>query len=157
MSAFEGKKEKILSLLSIPDGEYTDLSPKGTIDAGIRNLVDEINQLEGFVTTSSCAGRVAVFLEGSKKKTISPEDENDQAGSDAIAGVGGKGGGRWLFVSHDPVGLQRLQKDADLLSILDLPAQDEQVSQGNELYDSNACQLLHLKFEPLVCDDGTAT
>jgi tRNA wybutosine-synthesizing protein 3 len=147
MSAFESKKEKILSQLSIPDGEYTDLSPKGTIDVGIRELVDEINQLDGFVTTSSCAGRVAVFLEGSKKKVTATEDES----SDAIAGIGGKGGGHWVFVSHDPVDLQGLQGDADLLTALGLPAQDNEIDEGTILHDPNACQLLHLKFEPLVC------
>lgn len=152
MSAFESKKERILSQLSIPDGEYTDLSPKGTIDAGIRDLVDEINQLDGFVTTSSCAGRVAIFLEGSKKKAVVTEDESDQNSGDAIAGVGGKGGGRWLFVSHDPVDLRGLQDDSDLLTTLDIPAQDKQMEEDVSLQDPNACQLLHLKFEPLVCD-----
>jgi tRNA wybutosine-synthesizing protein 3 len=153
MSVFASKKEKILSQLSIPDEVYTDLSPKGTIDAGIRGLVDEINQLDGFVTTSSCAGRVAVFLEGSKKKhTPIDDDEKDQSGSDAIAGVGGKGGGRWLFVSHDPVDLQGLQDDVGLLSTIGIPTQDKIKGEDLEMHDPNACQLLHLKFEPLVCN-----
>lgn len=43
------------------------MSPKGTVDAGIRELIDVINGVEGLVTTSSCAGRVSVFLEGSRK------------------------------------------------------------------------------------------
>ncbi|CAF3483681.1 unnamed protein product [Fusarium graminearum] len=51
----------------------------------------------GFVTTSSCAGRVSVFLEGRRVAEAEGEDER-------VAGVGGKGaGGAWLFVSHDPI------------------------------------------------------
>lgn len=63
-ASFARRKETILAQLALPDDEYTDLSPKGTVDAGIRDLIDEINALDGLVTTSSCAGRVSVFLEG---------------------------------------------------------------------------------------------
>ncbi|KAG5927298.1 hypothetical protein E4U53_002888, partial [Claviceps sorghi] len=56
-TGFAAKKTKILDQLAVPEAEYTDASPKGTIDAGIRELIDEINAAEGFVTTSSCAGR----------------------------------------------------------------------------------------------------
>lgn len=62
--SFTRRKQAILEQLSVPDEDYTDLSPKGTIDAGIRDLIDEINGLDGLVTTSSCGGRVSVFLEG---------------------------------------------------------------------------------------------
>ncbi|ROW10596.1 hypothetical protein VMCG_01648 [Cytospora schulzeri] len=62
--SFTRRKEAILDQLSVPDEDYTDLSPKGTVDAGIRDLIDEINSLDGLVTTSSCGGRVSVFLEG---------------------------------------------------------------------------------------------
>ncbi|KAM0439551.1 hypothetical protein ACHAPT_000642 [Fusarium lateritium] len=95
--AFLDRKKKILEQLSIPDAEYTDASPKGSVDEGIRDLIDEVNQSSGFVTTSSCAGRVSVFLEGRRVAEANGED-------DQIAGVGGKGaGGTWLFVSHNPV------------------------------------------------------
>jgi tRNA wybutosine-synthesizing protein 3 len=65
---FISRKRKILTDLSVPDAEYTDLSPKGSVDEGIRDLIRDINALEGLVTTSSCAGRVSVFVEGSKKQ-----------------------------------------------------------------------------------------
>jgi tRNA wybutosine-synthesizing protein 3 len=71
--SFIRKKAKILSQLAVPAAEYDDLSPKGSIDDGIRDLIDEINACEAFVTTSSCAGRVSVFLEGQKKKIQSSE------------------------------------------------------------------------------------
>ncbi|CRG86222.1 hypothetical protein PISL3812_03225 [Talaromyces islandicus] len=117
--AFAARKSKILSDLSVPDAEYTDLSPKGSVDEGIRDLIRDINGLEGLVTTSSCAGRTSVFVEGSKKnksKTAVSDQQDDSAvqpaGDAAVragqeqrkfAVSGGKGEGRWLFVSHDPV------------------------------------------------------
>ncbi|KAK4209865.1 tRNA wybutosine-synthesizing protein, partial [Rhypophila decipiens] len=121
---FALKKAKILSQLAVPETEYSDLSPKGSVDAGIRDLIDEINSLEGVVTTSSCAGRVSVYLEGHKqlqKKASSGGDQkavvrsqvDDDDDADEIAAerrnpfsssaAGGKGGGEWLFVSHDPL------------------------------------------------------
>ncbi|KAK1782758.1 methyltransferase TYW3-domain-containing protein [Copromyces sp. CBS 386.78] len=124
--SFLTRKSKILSQLSVPDAEYTDASPKGSVDVAIRELIDEINHgYEGLVTTSSCAGRVSVYLEGVKKskKTTNTVDgggggnEVEEEGGEDGAGAGareatstvtasssgGKGGGEWLFVSHDPL------------------------------------------------------
>ena len=110
---FTAKKAKILQQLAVPDGEYTDLSPKGSVDEGIRTLIDEVNRHEGLVTTSSCAGRVSVFLEG--RKTAEPGDastKGEAAVPAQLATVGGKGGGgKWLYVSHDPIALSRKVKN----------------------------------------------
>jgi tRNA(Phe) wybutosine-synthesizing methylase Tyw3 len=138
--AFLDKKKKILEQLSVPNTEYTDASPKGSVDEGIRDLIDEINQSTGFVTTSSCAGRVSVFLEGRRVAETNGDDEQ-------VAGVGGKGaGGTWLFVSHDPV-----PDDGD---------ENKDWSSTLGLEDSNAVQyvtgtvkerrLIHFKFEAMV-------
>ncbi|KAK2039257.1 hypothetical protein LZ31DRAFT_506500 [Colletotrichum somersetense] len=70
-ASFATRKHKILEQLSVPDAEYTDASPKGSVDVGIRELIDELNALDGFVTTSSCAGRVSVFLEGRRATSSS--------------------------------------------------------------------------------------
>ncbi|GFF46645.1 hypothetical protein IFM58399_07850 [Aspergillus lentulus] len=94
---FESRKRKILAELSVPDTEYTDLSPKGSVDEGIRDLIHDINALPGLVTTSSCAGRISVFLEGRKKQNDHQQDQRQFAPS------GGKGAGKWLYVSHDPL------------------------------------------------------
>jgi tRNA wybutosine-synthesizing protein 3 len=128
---FVARKSKILSDLSVPDAEYTDLSPKGSVDEGIRDLIRDINALDGLVTTSSCAGRASVFVEGRKKSnrkqktqpfeaptvTVTSSVGNSTSGSSSSAVVdqdaegrkfalaGGKGEGRWLYVSHDPVNL----------------------------------------------------
>ncbi|KAK3489208.1 methyltransferase TYW3-domain-containing protein [Neurospora hispaniola] len=126
--SFLTRKSKILSQLSVPDVEYTDASPKGSVDVAIRELIDEINHgYEGLVTTSSCAGRVSVYLEGVKRKKNNKasgaggveegEGEGEGVGEGGEDGVrastataavtasssGGKGGGEWLFVSHDPL------------------------------------------------------
>lgn len=96
---FTTRKQSILAALSAPPASYTDLSPKGSVDTGIADLIAEINAIDGLVTTSSCAGRISVFLEG--RKDSGQGDDGPEAGS---AVPGGKGlGGRWLFVSHDPV------------------------------------------------------
>lgn len=119
---FHDRKAKVLADLSTPDEQYQDLSPKGSVDAGIRELISEINSLPEYVTTSSCAGRIAVYLEGAK---------------------GAKGGGKWLFTSHDPVDLPT--DEGECFSILG-------ISRGNpttpeETADS---RFVHFKFEPLV-------
>lgn len=96
--SFTRRKDAILEQLSVPDEDYTDLSPKGTIDAGIRDLIGEINALDGFVTTSSCAGRVSVFLEGRRG------GRGGKVGVGAGAGAGaGVSGGQEVgdAVGHD--------------------------------------------------------
>ena len=99
--SFTIKKNNILQHLSTPDDEYSDLSPKGSVDIGIRDLINIINGIDGLVTTSSCAGRISVFLEGAKTENPHNGQQNE---SMQAAVPGGKGrGGRWLFVSHDPV------------------------------------------------------
>jgi tRNA wybutosine-synthesizing protein 3 len=212
--SFARRKEAILAQLAVPDDEYTDLSPKGTVDAGIRDLIDEINGLDGLVTTSSCAGRVSVFLEGRRAGRGGPvaADEGslllpghhlaveDGAGGDGVgdqgqargeedgvaaaagavqpghmpsggdgsrdeppamasasaetvAGVGGKGGGgRWLFVSHEPVDSRgRLDSEPNIVAALlgmEEPIFDgREGSSAEEMVES---RLIHFKFEPMV-------
>jgi len=78
--SFLVKKHRILESLNIPAEEYHDLSPKDSIDESIRDLIDEINSLEGFVTTSSCGGRVSVFLEGKKLSELDRPSQQDENG-----------------------------------------------------------------------------
>ena len=132
------RKSKILSQLAVPTADYTDASPKGSVDEGIRDLISELNVVDGIVTTSSCAGRVSVFVEG--KKTVADPENDGQ-----IAGVGGKGaGGKWLFVSHDPVPAGS-QDWVEALELADSPGQDVR---GESDIDK---RLIHFKFEPMVC------
>ncbi|KAG5952162.1 hypothetical protein E4U58_000910 [Claviceps cyperi] len=152
---FEAKKARILHDLAVPEAEYTDASPKGTIDTGIRNLIDEINDAEGFVTTSSCAGRVSVFLEGRKVAADVHGEAHAGASSGSasqVAGVGGKGaGGTWLFVSHDVV---EGQNWADGLALRG-NAEGEETETEEETGEGR--RLIHFKFEPMILHILTAS
>jgi tRNA wybutosine-synthesizing protein 3 len=135
--SFLEKKKTIFSALNVSPAEYTDLSPKGSIDEGIRELINVINSVPGLVTTSSCAGRVSVYVEGKKKSSSDPRE------NETIAGQGGKGGGRWIFVSHDPVSLNTDDWCGSLLAKFGL-----KFHPGVDI--SETASLIHLKFEPMV-------
>ena len=159
---FTAKKAKILQQLAVPEGEYTDLSPKGSVDEGIRTLIDDVNAHPGLVTTSSCAGRVSVFLEG--KRTADAADPGETAVPAQLAGVGGKGGGgKWLFVSHDPIALGGASGSAAGGGFADGTRPDGGwagffglgVGIGRSSPDSNPVapergRLVHFKFEPMA-------
>jgi tRNA wybutosine-synthesizing protein 3 len=159
---FESKKQKILHDLSLPDGEYTDLSPKGSIDEGIRDLIRHINRIPGLVTTSSCAGRISVFLEGKgageggadSKGSVynfeglaleSDKDEDRPGQRQQFTPAGGKGSGRWLFVSHDPI--TDLSAEATWLhDLFHLIPGDGRV----DVNHPDGLRLVRFHFEPMV-------
>lgn len=149
-SRFDARKQKILQQLDAPDGEYHDFSPKGSIDEPIRDLIGEINGLDGLVTTSSCSGRISVFLEGRKadveRETLTGEDEAPRAGP------GGKGGGgAWLFISHDAV-VTESDLPSDYMSMFGL----EKTTYEKDSMPSVSSRYIHLKFEPMVSSTTTA-
>lgn len=74
---FENTKKRYLENLYQPDKSH-----KGNVDTEIRYLVDYINSLDNYYTTSSCAGRI-VILE------VPPD--------------GNKRDANWLFTSHSEV------------------------------------------------------
>jgi tRNA wybutosine-synthesizing protein 3 len=136
---FELRKQNILAQLGAPDGEYHDLSPKGSVDEPIRELIDEINGLAGLVTTSSCSGRISVFLEGRKSNSA---DVTDEPG-DARAGPGGKGGGgAWLYISHNPPDFEPSTHAAQF-GFAESITHDAKAPGVDSRY-------IHLKFEPMV-------
>lgn len=149
--SFISKKRKILEQLSVPISEYDDLSPKGSVDEGIRDLIDEINQIEGCVTTSSCAGRTSVFWEG-EKNVERQEDEQVQEGDgqpETRAGVGGKGGGgRWLYVSHSPLDWRKHENQ--LTKLFGMGRSPSGLERGLVCGDPGWQRWIHFKFEPMV-------
>lgn len=196
--SFTQRKDRILAALAVPDDEYMDLSPKGTVDAGIRGLIDELNGVDGFVTTSSCAGRVSVFLEGRREQHqqhaqeqglpgadgpggelpghyVADLDDEDDEGEgvaqgqgemdgagignerNTVAGVGGKGGGgRWLFVSHEPLQTKgKLDSEPNIVAALlgmEQPIfQGMHGGPGGGEMGGVGSRLIHFKFEPMVC------
>ncbi|KAK5467979.1 hypothetical protein LTS15_000952 [Exophiala xenobiotica] len=205
-ATFAAKKAQVLSLLTQPEEDYSDKSPKGTVDAQIRDLINEINAYDGLVTTSSCAGRVAVFVEGPKAKSVGggqsrPDVQGDEIAHDNekdtqqsaapdeaskddaattttttnTASPGGKGGGRWLYVSHDPITLP-IPTDCDGLPIRSTPKGTKGESSGRytTLFNltprstaplsghyppevASSPQLVHLSFSPLILHIHCAT
>ena len=104
------------------------------------------------MTTSSCAGRISIFLEGSKQGNgkdpwLASRPENG-AGERQAAVPGGKGlGGRWLFVSHEPVHMS--QVGDSLLSKLGLNFMENKPACKVDL-DINERRLIKFQFEPMV-------
>lgn len=171
--AFIAKKTTILSSLARPDETYTDASPKGSVDDAIKDLIHRLNALEGIVTTSSCAGRVSVFAEGKKEGdtqaepaaagsfkqeqckaggTDSKANPNIARGDDDARGrekgvPGGKGfGGRWLYVSHEPIPDDKI--DEDLSTLFGLPFQAPKPNGSRAIV--NRKRLVRFQFEPMV-------
>jgi tRNA(Phe) wybutosine-synthesizing methylase Tyw3 len=66
MSAFDASKASILHNINAG----VDFSFKGSIDAPILELVNFINGLDNYYTTSSCSGRASVFRSGNSAKHI---------------------------------------------------------------------------------------
>ena len=155
--SFKRKKAKILAELSVPAEDYTDKSPKGSVDEAIRELINEVNGYEGLVTTSSCAGRISVFLEGkgSPGQTTHGEDavkrssQNDDGGSRQERRVvpGGKGGGEFLFTSHEPVQL-------DSTSLMDMfrlkPVALSELNKTLEWRVDRDARMVRVSFEPMI-------
>lgn len=167
---FTTRKNKIIEELAIPDEDYTDLSPKGSVDLGVRDLIRDINALPGLVTTSSCAGRISVFLEGRRdvgssvvseqegpvkeaETEAEPEVRDDQR---VFAPSGGKGAGRWLYVSHDPFpglksNLSNSGSDSaptslhEAFGLIPGDGKPPAVSAGKSL------RLVRFHYDPLVC------
>ncbi|KAK3673178.1 hypothetical protein LTR78_007018 [Recurvomyces mirabilis] len=122
--SFADRKSKILAGLNTPEDQYTDLSPKGSVDAGIRDLIAEINDSPDYVTTSSCAGRIAVYLEGSK---------------------GAKGGGKWLYTSHEPIEVP--EGPGEVLQMFGVLGGAVQCATPS---DAEKARFVHFKFEPMI-------
>ncbi|KAK9235829.1 tRNA wybutosine-synthesizing protein [Lipomyces kononenkoae] len=145
---FVAKKAHILKELTSPE---PDLSPKGSPDVQILPLLDLINSHPLLVTTSSCAGRVAIYAEGIRtgKSALEESDENGNATADVQGGsIGGKGsGGRWIYVTHDePTGQIETGCWSDLLYD-GIPVTTEDSAHNG---DSSNRRYVHFKFEPMI-------
>lgn len=202
--AFTTKRTAILNALSQPQDDYTDASPKGSVDDQIRGLIEQINSHDTCVTTSSCAGRIAVFLEAGAGATQQhgPSPDSLAVGSahsqrlshpaselghahpgphgpadnvaDALQSTSGpahpaafrqniKGqGGRWLFVSHEPVDpavyLPQQQDQDQAHGDRDQPCKPLHQLFGltstppSEMSSASSAsqRYVHFKFEPMV-------
>lgn len=89
MDHFDAAKEDMLSKLGEPDK-----SKKGGVDKDAWPFINTINDLDDYYTTSSCAGRITVFLEPASGKKHEAE---------------------WLYVTH---GVAETDKALDALKTL---------------------------------------
>ena len=141
---FNTRKSQILTSLSRPPSTYTDASPKGSLDTRISNLLDALNALDGTVSTSSCAGRVCVFVEGGRDARVDSEVRDGDGETRKPRRKKGGEGGRWIFTSHDPVAVPSATSPdacAALLGLNPLDAPDH--ARTNP-------RAVHFKFEPMV-------
>lgn len=90
MDPFDESKAAVVEAIGKPDK-----SRQGSVDEAAWPLINTINALDDYYTTSSCAGRINVFLEPSSGK---------------------KHDAKWLFVTHDEA------NPKDVLAVLeDIP------------------------------------
>jgi tRNA wybutosine-synthesizing protein 3 len=145
--AFNERKHNVISeLVEEMDPNNPDKSPKGYVDAPILDLMRLINQHSQFYTTSSCSGRVAVYCEGvdEKKRTASESSKSTK-------------GGKWLYVTHDPVEIPDIdtkEKKRDWILKLLFGDEYERLT-TKSIEDEHIAikrQLVFFKFEPLVSD-----
>ncbi|KAK9366328.1 tRNA wybutosine-synthesizing protein [Lipomyces kononenkoae] len=147
-ATFVAKKANILKELT---SQERDLSPKGSPDVQILPLLELINSHPLLVTTSSCAGRVAIYAEGIRtgKSTLEENVENGNAIADVQGGsIGGKGsGGYWIYVTHDePIGEIGTGSWSDLL-YNGIPLTTGATVRND---DSSSRRYVHFKFEPMI-------
>jgi len=109
-SVFEQLKANVIA--NLYSSNPKDKSPKGSVDAPIRELVWLINQHPEYATLSSCSGRIAVFDPNNVTSVSSASSccYPSKAALEISRGNSrsGKGGGTWLLSSHDPIELQNL-------------------------------------------------
>ncbi|ABN65624.2 predicted protein [Scheffersomyces stipitis CBS 6054] len=129
LDPFDQKKVSILKEISSTNEDSPDASPKGTIDELCIPIIELINSHNDMVTTSSCSGRVSVFLEGIKN--VGHDDTK----------IGAKGNhGRWIFVTHDVNQLKNWDSQVDF-----------QYEQSCELEKLDiTTRYILFKFEPLI-------
>jgi tRNA wybutosine-synthesizing protein 3 len=77
---FDLQKKLCLDKLYKPDR-----SRKGNVDKPIISLIEYLNSLENFYTTSSCSGRIYLLTESDKKPDV-----------------------KWLYVSHEKVSIKNI-------------------------------------------------
>lgn len=149
LAKLDAKKRKLLASLSQPPTDYKDASPKGSVDEGVRDLIGQINDTPGFVTTSSCAGRIAVYLDGPPKlaSNAPPVSKDDEANAAITASGSGKGGGGWLFSSHSPVDLSSHSNKGAIFRHFGMSPKEEASVPSAEA----TVRYVHFKFEPMVC------
>ena len=136
MSDFDRRKAKALAEIDA----HVDKSPKGSIDAPIRDLITYMNALPDLYTTSSCSGRIAIFSDRPlhQQQADFPVDDTT-TDSAKPSSDNAKGVGTWLYVNHDH------DTPLDWRSFL-----HEHPPCSECTGDLNSMHLISFKFEPFI-------
>ncbi|KAI9709960.1 MAG: hypothetical protein M1820_003038 [Bogoriella megaspora] len=143
---FTNKKRQILAKLSRDEKEYTDKSPKGSVDEQIIDLVRGINVIEGLVTTSSCAGRISIYLESARQSQGQATTSADR--------------GRWTFSSHSPLRNIEMWSHEQLAILFGSRQQNDSTRKSlHNLHPKALGNSRHIlfKFEPMILHIFTAS
>lgn len=144
-------RQRKVALLTGLQSNARDASPKGSIDEEILPLVIQLNKYDGVVTTSSCAGRMVCYLEGAKVLTHSSTSSSLDTSTDQ-ASLGGKGGGRWLYVSHKPYSMNN--DSGSSMNLFDdikyMEPDPKAVMPSGLNIASSSTRFVRLKFESMV-------
>ena len=98
---FESRKDRILKELQYDSATSSpDKSPKGFVDEPIIPLIGCINESKSFYTTSSCSGRISLFLQ----ESFDENKDNDEHHTIT------KKGGEWLLISHGLIDNDQITK-----------------------------------------------
>ncbi|KAL3678169.1 hypothetical protein R1sor_021125 [Riccia sorocarpa] len=131
---FELRKQAVLKALA---SEEVDKSRKGGVDVQIAELINKINSHPHYYTTSSCSGRISLFLDHPQLPTPSAdafhEEYEHDLGEDGTKETEKKRkGGDWIFVSHEPAVVSEIRRSV------------------REKYTSEQKGLLVFRFEPFI-------
>lgn len=115
---FDEQKQKYLDALYKPDK-----SKKGTVDKRVSALIDQVNKHPDYYTTSSCSGRISLFVceDFTKKYTA-----------------------RWLVVSHEKISYETLQP------VLEQPLPSQDVWFRQESFIFHVCARNFEKAKELI-------
>jgi tRNA wybutosine-synthesizing protein 3 len=109
------------------NGHDDDKSPKGSVDAPIRPLVDLINRHSAICTLSSCSGRISLFDPNTRASTSTGTSASSNKSKSTEQS--GKGRGGWVLVNHDLVDSSELLEcfaDASNDTATTTPTYDDQ-------------------------------
>ncbi len=134
-----------------------DKSPKGSVDAPIRHLVDLINSHSRFCTLSSCSGRLSLFdPNGNNQGNCEDNHEAESIGN--FTEASGKGRGSWVLVSHDPVVPKELVEAMAIEEKEPTISHNTSQENGNEsIKDDSDLLPWTFRFEPMLLHIAAAS
>ena len=97
--SFDARKSVVMTELAKTN--YSDKSPKGSIDERCLPLMRFLNEQRDYVTTSSCSGRIALWQDAQGTGECQDTEEDTAAEGLPSATKKKSMGGSWLYVSHD--------------------------------------------------------